>query len=133
MKYRHYAPRAEAIAVYGSAEDVSRLLVRLREADGKAPRSGFLVSRETIRLANWSEWDPAVYCLGPRGDAKEAARRFYDGLRRLDATGVERIYIEAPPAAGLGAALHDRLVRATEGKRIDAAEYLRALGRSGGV
>ncbi len=126
MKYRHYAPKAEAVAVHGSPADVARALTNLRNVQRKS-KPGFLISRETLRLARWSESDPTVYVLGQRTDVEEAARRFYDGLRQLDHAGVAEIYIEAYPAVGLGVALYDRLVRATQGKALDAAAYLRSL------
>lgn len=46
-------------------------------------------------------------------DPKQAASEFFAALRRLDATGVKRIYARALPDSGLGMAIMDRLRRAS--------------------
>ena len=120
LKYRHYAPKAEAIAVHGSPERIAAAIAALRRERSGKERPGFLVSRETARRAGLPSPDPLVYELGSAGDVEEAARRFYDGLRSLDEAGASVIYIEAFPAEGVGVALRDRLARATEGRRLDA-------------
>lgn len=45
-------------------------------------------------------------------DAADAAPLFFSALRRLDATGVKRIYAREVPESGLGMAIMDRLRRA---------------------
>jgi len=58
----------------------------------------------------------AMWNLSPGGDAEEAARRLFAGLRWLDAEGrrlgLARIAAMPVPDAGLGAAINDRLARA---------------------
>ncbi len=54
----------------------------------------------------------ATEVLSPGGDPAEAARKLFAALRRLDAAGAELIAAELLPAAGLGAAINDRLRRA---------------------
>ncbi len=54
----------------------------------------------------------AALDLSPGGDLTEAAANLYDYLRRLDATGCERIAVAPIPEEGLGAAINDRLRRA---------------------
>jgi len=54
-----------------------------------------------------------AYWLSEGGELAEAARNFFDLLRRLDAQrGVERIFLQRAPEGGLGAALNDRMRRA---------------------
>lgn len=48
-------------------------------------------------------------------DPAEAAPLFFAALRRLDASGVARIYARAIPESGLGMAIMDRLRRAAHG------------------
>jgi L-threonylcarbamoyladenylate synthase len=58
----------------------------------------------------------ALWNLSPGGDTREAAARLFAGLRWLDAEGrrlgLARIAAMPVPAAGLGAAINDRLARA---------------------
>jgi L-threonylcarbamoyladenylate synthase len=57
-----------------------------------------------------------MWNLSPVGDPAEAAARLFAGLRWLDAEGrrlgFARIAAMPVPAAGLGAAINDRLARA---------------------
>jgi L-threonylcarbamoyladenylate synthase len=48
-------------------------------------------------------------------DPADAAPLFFAALRRLDVSGVERIYAREVPESGLGMAIMDRLRRATHG------------------
>lgn len=48
-------------------------------------------------------------------DPADAAPLFFAGLRRLDASGVRRIYAREIPESGLGMAIMDRLRRAAHG------------------
>ena len=55
----------------------------------------------------------AVFQLSASGDSTEAASRLFEGLRVLDAhPGLRGIAVMPIPAAGLGAAINDRLRRA---------------------
>lgn len=53
------------------------------------------------------------FWLSENGDPAEAARNLYHLLQTLDTKGYEHIYVEQAPMEGIGAALHDRLQRAT--------------------
>jgi L-threonylcarbamoyladenylate synthase len=50
--------------------------------------------------------------LSPSGDLVEAASRLFDLLHQADASAKARIAVAPVPAAGLGAAINDRLDRA---------------------
>jgi L-threonylcarbamoyladenylate synthase len=54
----------------------------------------------------------ATEVLSPSGDLHESAARLFACLRRLDESGVGRIYAELLPPDGLGLAINDRLQRA---------------------
>jgi L-threonylcarbamoyladenylate synthase len=47
-----------------------------------------------------------------RAAPEELARELYAGLRALDAEGCTVILCPLPPAAGIGAAIRDRLLKA---------------------
>jgi len=55
----------------------------------------------------------AVRVLSAAGDLREAAGRFFESLHELDLAGVTRIDAEPLPERGLGAAMMERLRRAT--------------------
>jgi len=55
----------------------------------------------------------AVRNLSDRGDLREAASNLFRYLRELDALGLDLIVAERIPSRGLGAAIMDRLERAT--------------------
>ncbi len=50
--------------------------------------------------------------LSERGDLKEAAKRLFSGLRKLDALNLQYILCGPVPEKGLGRAINDRLKRA---------------------
>jgi len=118
LKYRHYAPRAQALVVSGSPQEIARAVSRLAVAPGGFRRIACLVSRETA--ASLGEPMPEVFILGGRDEPHEAARRLYHGLRAVDRPGVELILMEAFGEQGIGRALIDRMRRAAGGKEIDA-------------
>ncbi|HWL50942.1 MAG TPA: L-threonylcarbamoyladenylate synthase [Chthoniobacteraceae bacterium] len=55
----------------------------------------------------------SVEVLSPAGDLREAASRLFAAMRRLDAAGLEEIVAEPVAEEGLGAAIMDRLRRAS--------------------
>ncbi len=60
-----------------------------------------------------SETFAAVRNLSDRGDLREAAANLFRYLRELDALGLDLIVAERVPSRGLGAAIMDRLERAS--------------------
>jgi L-threonylcarbamoyladenylate synthase len=50
--------------------------------------------------------------LSPNINMEEAARNLFAAMRRLDTSGVEKIYAQLLPEEGLGRAVNDRLRRA---------------------
>lgn len=128
QKYRHYAPDAPAFLIVGATDEVARAVERLyalHTAGGGVP--GFLLSREAA-AAVVGRAGKHVVALGAKAKPDEAARRLYAGLRRLDLAGVEAVYIEAFDAHGMGVALRDRMLRAAEGRTIEAGSWLDEAG-----
>ena len=72
-----------------------------------------------VGLLAWSGVSPspqafaAVRTLSDRGDLREAAANLFRYLRELDALGLDLIVAERVPSRGLGAAIMDRLERAS--------------------
>lgn len=104
MMDRHYAPRAELwlVDAAGRAE-VEALL--LAEAGRVA----------TGAVAIGDGWAPATATPLVRlpADPEGYARGLYAALHALDAAGVARVIVAAPPTTGRWTGIHDRLSRAT--------------------
>ena len=96
MKYKHYAPKGEVTIVTGprAAQDIARLY---DAADGRAAILAFSQADYGARR---------VYRL------KNAPGELFAALRQLDEDGMETIYAEDVPTAGVGLAVMNRLMRA---------------------
>ena len=91
----HYAPRATVRLDATSIEPGEALL-----AFGPVAPAGAAYAAAAINLS-------------PAGDLVEAAANLFAALRALDATGAPTIAAQPIPATGLGAAINDRLGRAS--------------------
>ena len=96
MKYKHYAPKGEVTIVTGPrvAQEIARLY---DAADGRAAILAFSQADDGARR---------VYRL------KNAPGELFAALRQLDEDGMETIYAEDVPTAGVGLAVMNRLMRA---------------------
>jgi L-threonylcarbamoyladenylate synthase len=103
---RHYAPR---VPVLLCPPDPSALLQAALDALNRHERVGVMAPdgwqlppSERLVCFDWGEW----------GNWQQLARRLFEGLRTLEAQGVDAILCPLPPAAELALALRDRLLRA---------------------
>lgn len=98
----HYAPRARVVVV---APDQVPATVAAMAPDQRvavlAPRAAF---------GAWPKL--AAHMSALPNDIEGMARQLYAALRDLDAAGVDVVVAALPPAAGLGEAVGDRLLRA---------------------
>lgn len=78
----------------------------------KFPRArvGVLSFKRTFKNLNVTK----QVALSPKGDMKEAAKNLFGALRKLDSRAVEFILTEKVPDEGLGKAINDRLLRASQ-------------------
>ena len=78
----------------------------------KFPRAriGVLSFKRTFKNLNVTK----QVALSPKGDVKEAAKNLFGALRKLDSRAVEFILTEKVPDEGLGKAINDRLLRASQ-------------------
>lgn len=95
MLESHYAPRCRVVLV-GDASEAERLAADL--AAGRSPT------------------DAGVTVIGVGVDLTEYARTLYHWLRAADVAGHHTVIAVLPPAAGLGHAIRDRLVKASAGR-----------------
>jgi L-threonylcarbamoyladenylate synthase len=96
---RHYATRTP-MTVLAAPED--RPVLHDQE------RAGLLAMSA---LGHMDERYCAIDVLSPSGDLREAARNLFMALRRLDALGLDRLYVQSCEEQGLGLAIMDRLRR----------------------
>lgn len=96
----HYAPRAQVIAV-APDQVPAAVAASTGSVAVLAPGSAF---------AAWGELGARAHRLPD--DVAGMARELYAALRDLDAAGVDVVIAALPPAAGLGEAVGDRLLRA---------------------
>jgi L-threonylcarbamoyladenylate synthase len=81
----------------------------------KKQRVGLLAWSGAFRRSTPSQLEAfaAVRNLSSRGDLREAAANLFRYLRELDSLGLDLIVAERIPFRGLGAAIMDRLERAS--------------------
>lgn len=96
----HYAP--------GTPFDLLETASESAHWSGRG-RIGLLAWTREIRPAPFA----AMETLSPRGDLREAAANLFAAMRRLDELGLDGILAEPVPANGLGAAIMDRLRKAS--------------------
>jgi L-threonylcarbamoyladenylate synthase len=94
LRHRHYSPRAKVIIVDGAI------------ASDPGMRSAYIGLTPVEGAFEISEICSSV---------EEYARRLFEFFRECDRAGVAAIYCQAVPQAGRGAALMDRLRRASKG------------------
>lgn len=111
----HYAPRTKLRVV----ENLGNLSVRPGKRVGVLsfrPLAGvgdLGLPRPTTAATNASLDYAAMRQLSERGDLREAAANFFRMLRELDAENLDLIVAERVPEEGIGAAINDRLQRAS--------------------
>jgi L-threonylcarbamoyladenylate synthase len=119
MLLKHYSPRAELLLFAGPPE---RALARMRltalAAIERGERVGVMLPSEEI--GTFADLAVVIIPLGPREDMSQIGRRIFASMRELDRRGMERILVRGVERTGIGLAIWDRLVRAAEGRVIDA-------------
>jgi len=107
----HYAPRARVVLVPDGAA-VATLVAAPGAPGDPGATTGPPAATDGL-LAPAEVGTPAgVVRLSAPADAGEYARVLYAALREADALGLRRVLAVPPPAAGIGAAVRDRLARA---------------------
>ena len=105
MKYRHYAPTAPLVLLFGKDEDV---LAHLK-GEAQARKCAILCYNEEQDALTDSA---LLFPIGQQKDLATQAHRLFSALREADNTDAEIIYAHLPPQDGLGLALYNRLIRA---------------------
>jgi L-threonylcarbamoyladenylate synthase len=108
---RHYAPRARLVLITATFEQLAARMAELEQM-WRGERLGVMLPTGVEapleiprdRTFAWGRWDAP----------EELAQRLYAGLRALDDAGCTVIFCPLPAADGLGAAIHDRLLKAAK-------------------
>ncbi len=115
MKYRHYAPRGELVIVEGEPDRVATYINEQTAMHAqKGERTGVIGTSQMITKYNAD----SVKDAGARGDLNAAASRLYTFLREFDDENIDFIYSESFDAAGVGAAVMNRLLKAAGHKTV---------------
>lgn len=116
VKYTHYAPRGRMTLI--AADDPARLRSGVQDAADAAGRSGAKVGiLACAEHAGFYRAD-AVLTLGSRERPEQAAQALYAALRQCDERGLEAIFAESFPEKGIGAALMNRMLKASGGRIV---------------
>jgi L-threonylcarbamoyladenylate synthase len=124
---RHYAPEMPLTLVVGEAAAVqARLGTEVRALVGKGQRVGVIAPEEDVLAlapvlaAQAAAGRVLLRAYGRRAAPDAAARLRFVVLRELDAERPDVILAADVGPEAIGAAIHDRLRRAAEGRVIDA-------------
>ncbi|HRW07563.1 MAG TPA: L-threonylcarbamoyladenylate synthase, partial [Caldilineaceae bacterium] len=117
MLLKHYSPNV-ALLLFDGAPAVARAALRERAQQlmGAGKQVGVLVEDEEVPA--FATTNAVVAKLGAGDDVVQIAAHLFAGMRSLERAGVDVILTRTFGRAGLGLAVCDRLVRATEGKII---------------
>ncbi|MGI5949074.1 L-threonylcarbamoyladenylate synthase [Peptoniphilus sp.] len=114
QKYKHYAPRAEAIC-FGGNIDKMVLEIQKNIDENKDKKVAVLASTETID--EYKNCDLKIN-LGSREHLEEVASNLFDALRHCDDEGVDLILAEGFEPIGLGLSIMNRLLKACSGRIV---------------
>lgn len=122
QKYSHYTPNTQVVLVEGKSEEkVSEQIgILLEEHVSKGQKVGLLLSDETAGFFTAEELNVHdCFLLGSRKEPEGAAKRLFEGLRTLDAAGLDVILADGSFShSGLGAALINRLREAASVRHL---------------
>jgi L-threonylcarbamoyladenylate synthase len=96
---RHYSPHRP-------------LIIHRRITAAMVARTGKDEAWLCFRKPTWAAGAKNIFWLSAAGDLREAGRRLFALVHRLDRGGWKRLHAELVPSAGPGAAINDRLSRA---------------------
>ena len=116
QKYRHYAPRAEAICFGGRLDKVVNE-IKKNIKENKDKKIAVLATDETFE--EYKNLDIKLLInLGSRDHLEEVATNLFDALRRCDEENVDIIFAEGFELRGMGLSIMNRLLKACSGKVV---------------
>jgi len=116
MKYRHYAPDKKLVVVSDNS-----MLLEL-ELDDIRKKIIVLCSNETAeRIGKGVQ----TLRLGSEKNLYEIAKNLFGSFRKLDSMDVELAVIQSFPRTGIGLAIMNRILKASDSKEVNSIEELR--------
>jgi L-threonylcarbamoyladenylate synthase len=106
MKYQHYKPFGDVIILDGDAEAIMKYLKKRNDPDAVFMGSNEICGHLQALSIN-------TFSLGPQFTLEIIARSLYRTLRTLDDLKVKTIYTHTFSSRGIGAALMNRLEKAS--------------------
>jgi L-threonylcarbamoyladenylate synthase len=111
----HYAPAVPLLLFEGSEETMrTNMLAEVRRRRGQGEQVGVLVADEDVPVFQTS--GVLIRSLGNAAAPEQIASALFDGMRSLEAAGVQVILCRSFDERGLGLAIRDRLLKAAGGK-----------------
>jgi L-threonylcarbamoyladenylate synthase len=103
MKYRHYAPRCPVKAICGDGVKTAEYI-----------NSSALPGDAVICYSGFQDGfgEMPVFPYGVESDLKTLAHGLFAALRKADAAGPKRIFIQCPGDSGIGLAVSNRIKKA---------------------
>jgi L-threonylcarbamoyladenylate synthase len=106
MKYQHYKPFGDVIILDGDADAIMKYLKKVHD-----PEAVFMGSNEVC--GHLQALSMNTFSLGPQLTLEIIARSLYRTLRTLDDLKIKTIYTHTFSSRGIGAALMNRLEKAS--------------------
>jgi L-threonylcarbamoyladenylate synthase len=106
MKYRHYAPNAPLYLVDGTAAEIQELV---DEKKREGLKVGVMTTEEKVEFYQAD----SIFACGRRNEPESVAEALYDTLRAFNESSVDIIFGEVFPETGVGAAIMNRLTKAS--------------------
>lgn len=118
MLTKHYSPKAKLLLFKGPVDKVrARMRSKAVELIDSCKKIGILLPSEDLKSFNGLNVTTVV--LGSESDLETVARNLFSGMRELDNQGLDVILVRSLNPEGLGLAILDRMIRASEGKIIE--------------
>ena len=121
MLSKHYSPKAKLLLFSGCRSDSIKKMIRfsyLLTSNGISV--GVMIPQED--RAYFNEVPVAMKLLGSQGNLFQISHNLFAGMRELDKKRIDVILVRELGFEGLGLAIWDRLVRASDGLIINSSE-----------
>jgi L-threonylcarbamoyladenylate synthase len=106
MKYQHYKPFGDVIILDGDADAIMKYLKKMNDTEAVFMGSNEVCGHLQVLSIN-------TFSLGPQSTLELIARTLYRTLRTLDDLKIKTIYTHTFSSKGIGAALMNRLEKAS--------------------
>lgn len=121
-QFKHYAPKAPLTVLEGAAEGMAEAMcqqIEALKADGKL--IGIIASEEIVEhiVKNGILLSCSCVSYGKQGDLETIGAGLYEALRSFDDKMVNVLLAEGVADEGLGAAIMNRLRKASDGRSIN--------------